>query len=169
MTSRGHVCVSDVPVTNRDGHTITSTSDLPVFGVQAHYPWSIYWQSQDVSTLSPSPPTLKDCIYVQISTWVPGTPVRAKSRDSCMPWNDGTGRWNFTDRSDLMCAVIGGPIMLLGLVALCYWYWRVRPGQKRRRRERKKRERLAGSAQGQQQSHSSGPQQLPPKTTTPSD
>ncbi|KAJ3495358.1 hypothetical protein NLG97_g3453 [Lecanicillium saksenae] len=166
---KGDICVSDVPVTGEDGGLTTSTSGLPSFGVKAHYPWSIFWQSQDVSTLSPSPPTLKDCLNTQIATWVPGTPVQAKNVESCVPWNDGTDRWHFTDRPELMFAVIGVPIMLLGLVALCYWYWRVRPVQKRKRRERKKRQMLPGSAQGQQQSHDSGSQQLPPKPTTPCD
>lgn len=73
-------------VTTHNGVVYASTSVIPR-AIRAHVPWDISWQKTDVATLSPSPPPLKACWNVQISTWIPGSVVKKSSRAPCDQFN----------------------------------------------------------------------------------
>ncbi|KAM3484216.1 hypothetical protein MY3957_010094 [Beauveria namnaoensis] len=57
--------------------------------VSIHEPWYISWKEADASSLSPTPPSMKQsCHNVQISTWVPGSKVEASAKAACQGPNE---------------------------------------------------------------------------------
>ncbi|KAJ3493674.1 hypothetical protein NLG97_g4582 [Lecanicillium saksenae] len=52
--------------------------------VTVHDPWQIRWQGSDVTSLSPTPPSMDiKCNNVQVTSWVPGSKVDPKARATC--------------------------------------------------------------------------------------
>lgn len=97
-----------VSTTSTNGIPSISTATLSIAGVPA---WHISWQTTDVATLSPQPPTLEAGEI--IPSWVPGSALDRPIRDN---WGVGMSPSLF------WFLVVGIPLIVVALIAGCCTY-----------------------------------------------
>ncbi len=114
------------------------TDERDPTGLRAHIPWSISWDTSDISSLSPTPPPLPcpSAPNIVIPAWTPGATVNPSLSDFCIN-NDGVSHWSSSDTALMGFAMAGVPAIVVTMVATCcgcIFYYRAR--ERREKAER---------------------------------